>query len=141
MATIINEGYLELTDGTDTLLLYFKQCKWDYIRNPKNKHFAGGSHLGYDLGKKWLEWTFIDIYGTSHSNMANIILYLNNWQTNDHHFTLKIKRDGSNYIACDGTNTSFTVNMPNGMKQMEKIAPGTQDGPYVIKMLKLEQCG
>ena len=141
MAVLINDGYLELTDGSDTMLLFFLECVADFIFKPKIKHYSGPAHLGYSLRKQWLEWTFRNIILETHADFTLFVDTIKDWQR-DEPFTLKVKRSGGSYIEYDGDNTEYTVMVADGgLKQMEKKSPGSQDGPYYIRFVKFIQAG
>lgn len=137
---IINEGWLILSNGTDTLKLYFEGCKVSLKMKPNINHFTGQGHFGFDMQKWYLEFKVQKIYGTSHANFSSIIDYLTDWQSLGS-FNLQIYRDtSSNMIEWDGDHTTFPVMLKTGLNDMEKIAP--RDGViYVIGNVIFEQAG
>ncbi len=141
MTVLINNGFLELSDGIDTMLLFFKVCLATFMFKPTIKHYSGDSHIGYSLSKRWLEWKIENLILENHSDFSTFVDTIKDWQAADP-FTLKVKRSAGSYIEFDGDNTSFTVMVQQpGLQQMEKKSPGSQDGPYYIKFIKFEQAG
>lgn len=143
MGTILQytNGWLYLSDGSDTMEVWFQRCFVKFnIRPLKELHETGALNLIIPGGAQWLEWTVQNILLTSHSDFSTFVDTLKDWSTSDN-FTLKINRDGSNYIEWDGDNTSFTVNLKTGLEGMEKINPGTRDGIYRIGRLVFVQGG
>lgn len=141
MATLISNGWLELTNGVDTMLLFFKRCLAIFNFKPTIKHYSGKAHLGYSLEKQWLEWKVENIILEDHSDFSTFVDTIKDWQS-DEPFTLKVKRSSGSYIEWDGDNTSFLVLVaPPGLNQMEKKSPGDQDGPFYIRFVKFEQAG
>ena len=140
MTIVINNGWLELTNGTDTLLLYFETLKVDFAMEPTIEHIEG-SNYGFDLSLAYLVFKVKGIIILTHADLSNCIDYLKDWQQVNP-FTLKIKRNTTpNYIEWDGDNTSFTVLMKTGLREMEKLSMGSIDGPYRIGLVIFEQSG
>lgn len=142
MATVVDEGgYLELTDGTNTMLVPYEELKVDEISNPTFKHYAGKNHMFYDLRKTWLVFKVKGIHFTSHTNFSSFQDYIKDWQAAGA-FTLKVRRNSTpNYAEWDGDNTSYTVAVAkNGKKGSEHISPADGD-IWKISMLVFEQAG
>lgn len=141
MTIIINNGFLELTDGTDTLLLYFEELKVDFAMDPTIENIEGTTNYGFDLSIAYLVFKVKGIIILTHADLTNCIDYLKDWQQSAP-FTLKIRRNTTpNYIEWDGDNTSFLVLMKTGMREMEKLSRGSIDGPYRIGMIIFSQAG
>lgn len=141
MTTIINQGFLELTDGSNTFLVYFERLYVDLVREPTIEHIEGGVNYGYDLLKQFLKFYVQNVTLTSHSDFSSFVDYITDWQDAGT-FTLKVKRDSTHYIEWDGDNTSFTVLLAYpGFQKMEKIAPGDQDTLYQIQTMIFEEAG
>lgn len=124
------------------MYLYFEQLKWDWkYKGIKVKHLAGKNHYFYTTQIRWLEFKFKNVWLTSHANLATFLSYLEDW-IDDDGITLSVKRDASNYISCDGNNTSWVV-VPSegGIRDIEKLSVDDQDGPYQIGFLHLIQAG
>ena len=50
----IGSGWLYLSDDSDYMLIYFKQCKWDFKMQPTIRHYAGaGTTYGGDTADRW----------------------------------------------------------------------------------------
>lgn len=141
MTIIINNGWLELTNGTDTLLLYFQELKVDFPMEPTIEHIEGSFNYGFDLSLAYLVFKVKGIIILTHADLTNCIDHLKDWQQANP-FTLKIKRNTTpDYIEWDGDNTSFTVLMKTGLREMEKLSRGSIDGPYRIGLVIFEQAG
>lgn len=141
MTDIVVDGWLWLTDGVDYLKLQCKVIMWDFMLDPVISHYFGGSHFGYDLGKRWLVVKAEEILIKSHIDYSNIVDYLKDWQAAGT-ITLSVVRNSSNNkIELDGDNTDFTVLIKKpGFKGMEKLSPGDQD-KYGIGSITFEQSG
>ncbi|MFW9872561.1 MAG: hypothetical protein ACFFG0_05610 [Candidatus Thorarchaeota archaeon] len=138
MATIINDGWLVITDGSDELRLMFEECKIDIMTNPTIKHYAGGSNTGYTTGKRWLEFKVRNIWLTSSSNFNNFSKYTLSFQDSGT-FNIQIKRDSSgNYVTIDDNDDWDVMVKQNGIKDMQKISFGDQQ-IYQIGLLLLEE--
>ena len=138
----ITDGWLYLHDGSDGFKLYVETITMDWKFNPKISHYAGKTHLFYNLEKEWYEWKCKNIYLTSHTNFSSVMDQLKDWMADSQELTFLTQRNsGGNYIEWDGDNTSYTVAIAkDGLKGAEKISPGDGD-VYVIGLLILEQVG
>jgi hypothetical protein len=143
MGVIINEGWLVLSKGSDSMLVYFEECKVDWKTNPTSRHYSGPTHLRYTTKKQWYEFKVKNIWLTSHANFSSFIDYITDWHNNTPYtFTLKVIRNTStDYIEWDGDNTEFVVSIKkDGLRDEEKVSP--HDGSiYRIGMIIFEQCG
>lgn len=141
MVDIIDGGWLWLTDGVDYLKLACVEIEHDIMVDPKIEHYFGGTHTGYDLGKKWLVVKISQIKCKSHTDFSTIIDTLMDWQAAET-ITLSIVRNTSNNkIELDGDNTNFPVLIAKpGLKGLKKTSPDNQDR-YELGSLKFEQIG
>jgi hypothetical protein len=141
MAIIINEGWLYLADATNSMLVYFEECKVDWKTNPTSRHYSGGGALRFTNKKQWWEFKVKNIWLTSHTNYSNFIDYLKDWMnTSPYTITLRVIRNtGGSYIEWDGDNTSYTVAVKkDGLRDAQKVSP--HDGDiYKIGMLIFEE--
>jgi len=141
VATLINNGYLKLTNSTDILLLACEKISADFKMKPKIKHQPGGNHYGYDLGIKWLEWKAESIIFDSHTDWSTCIDTLKDWQLAGT-FTLSVIRDGSNNeMEFDGDNSTYTVLLKNGLKQLRALSITQFSDKWVIGSIIFEQAG
>lgn len=141
MADIITGGYMEISDGSDTIYAMFVQLKVDIKISPTIKHYSGPTNFGYSLLKRHWVFKFTKVLLEDHTDFSNFIDYVLDWQDSAP-FTLKVKRADASYIEFDGDNTSYTVMVAkDGIRDIEKLSKGDQDGPYQIGMLILEQAG
>lgn len=142
MAVLINEGWVYFGDSSNNMLLYFEECKVDWkFKGVKIKHIAGKTNYFFTTRVRWLEFKFKKIYLTSHANLVTFLSYMEDW-LDASGITLKVKRDASNFISFDGSNTSWTTALPEGgMRDIQKISAGDQDGPYTIGFLMLVEAG
>lgn len=141
MAPLINNGWLKLTDGSDTMLLFFEECKCDWKLSPTIKHYAAKNHLVYNQQKQWYVWKVKNIHLISHSDFSTFMDTLKDWMS-DPPFTFSIIRNtGNDEIEWDGDNETYSVSIAkNGLKGAEKNAP--QDGDfYKVGMVVFEQAG
>jgi hypothetical protein len=139
MATLINDGWLYLTDGSDIMKLACEQITIDEDREPDITHYTGGGHYGYDLGSRWIIIKVKNIVFKTKANRETAVEKLDSWQAAGT-ITLKIQASSSEaYEKIDGSNTTLPV-LHYGPKKQEKIAKG--DGTvYVIGQIKFEQAG
>lgn len=144
MANLINEGgWLYLGDSSNYVLILFEECKWDQIeKGAKIKHIAGETQYGFTTQVRWLVWKFKNVYILTHANYSTFMTYMKTWQ-NAGSITLKVIRHSTpSYIAFDGSNTSYTVMIPEGgIRGWQKLSLGDEDGPYRLDMLTLEESG
>lgn len=143
--TSLGSGYLVLSDGSDTLNLACEEIEVDYKFEPEISHYEANpksstNSLGWHLGKEWLEFKAKGIYWESHSDFSQCIDYLQAWQ-NAGTFTLRVKRDGSNYTEWDGDNTTFTVLMKTGIKKMKAESITLFEDVWVLGMIDFEEAG
>jgi hypothetical protein len=140
MTVLITDGWLIIGDGTDSMRLMFEKCKIDWFMEPTIKHYAGGSHVGYTTGKRWLVFKVENIWLTSSSNFDTFTTYITSWQ-DDGPFDLEIYRDtSSNKITIDGNTDWDVMIQKNGLKDMQKIGFEDED-IYQIGLLILEEAG
>ena len=140
MATIIDDGYLELTDGTDTLKLACEEIIVDMVLKPKMKHYEGGTNLGYDLGVNYFIFKVSGVILDSYTKFKNCISYLKSWQASAP-FSLKIKRDTTNYTEWDGSNTTFKVLVKGGLKALEALSITQFEDVWYIGNITFEEAG
>ena len=140
MAVIINKGWLILTNGVDTLKVYFQKFTAQRVFMGSHiEHYLGGTHYFYDMGARY--WNFIikNVMFDSHTDMNNAIVYLENWQDAGT-FTLSVQRNSTgDFVSFDG-DTTITVAIPQGGFSLEKLAAYNDDN-YVLTKLQLEQAG
>ncbi len=131
MATLINKGWLYLTDGSDIMRLACEQIIWDWPWNPDITDYANSGHYGYDLGE---ESIIIKVKGIIFKTLANHDIYLSNlraWQKASG-FDLKVQvTTGGTFKKLDGTNTVFPC-LSFGPLGNEKVAKENQE-IYKIK--------
>lgn len=140
MATIVDDGWLVLTDGSNTLKLAFQRLVARRVfAGAKIKHYDGGGHYGYDFGKRYWTFNISGIYFKNHTDYDNTVKYLEDWQDAGT-FTLSVYRNSSSNLMTFDSDSTITVMIPQGGFQVEKIAPynGTV---YVMEKLQLEQAG
>lgn len=140
MGDIIVDGWLRLDDGSNVLKVMFEECKYDFIFNPTIKHYSGGAHTGYSLGKKWLEFKVRNIWFTTHTKFALFTDYITDFQSGGV-FELKIQRTVAGAYIEINEDTAWNVMIKkNGCKDMTKI--GIEDEQiYQIGLLLLEESG
>ena len=141
MTTLINDGWLVLSNGTDTMKLACETISIDKMRSPEISHFLGGSSFGYDIDK---DSFFIakasNIYFHSHTDAALCQQKLDSWQSAAP-FTLQIIRNTSASLTLiGGLYTTITVLMQKGYSGVEKIAKGDQD-LWKIGKITFEEAG
>ncbi len=138
---VVTNGWLWLIDATatDGLKLFFQKLTWSWKFKPKIKHFAGNSHMGYSLGKKFILIKVKDILFETETELEDTLKYIDDW-SDSAPFTCKVQKnsDGS-FVELDGTNESITV-LQKDIGNNEHISPGDQD-VWKIGMLILEQAG
>jgi len=139
MGVIVNNGWLHLISGSDTLKLFFQKLTWDWKFQPKIKHFASNSHMSYSLGKKLIVMKVKGILFEDESDFEDTLKYIDSWSDSGP-FTVKVQKnsDGS-FVELDGTNESILM-MQKDIKNNEHVSPGDQD-VWQIGMLILEQGG
>ena len=139
MATIIDDGWVYLTDGTDVIKAQSREVVYDEIWNPEITHYVGGGSYGYDLGMVTRVWKVKGILFDSHTKYDNFVTYLRSWQTSGT-ITLGIYRNSSSaYWVCDGTNTTYTV-LVRSLQGARKLAPADGD-VWEIGMAVFEEAG
>jgi len=138
LATLIDDGWLHLTNGTDTMKLACKRVTWDWKWNPSIVHYAGGGHYGIDLQEQALRVTAQMVLFGSLSDAETFLSTLRTWQDSGT-FSLSVSYDGTNYIKLDGTNSTFTV-VSKGPGKVEKISPASGT-IYAVGQVMFEQAG
>lgn len=138
MATIIDKGWLWLTNGVDTLKLAAEQVFWDEVRDPQISHYPGFS-FGYDQDTNYYLFTVKRLYFDSHSSYDNFKTYVNTWQVAAP-FTLKIQRASTGeFESPDGTYEEYQV-LHLGMKKCYKVVNGDEEF-YVVENMQFEEAG
>ncbi len=140
MATLIDDGWLYLTNGTNIMKLACREISYDLIRSPDISHEVGGLSYGYDLGEKYIIVKVSGILLKSNANKNTFVSTFNTW-LDAGSIDLKIQRNTSvAYEALDGTNTILPVLSPKGLSGIKKIAK--ENGVvYEIGKVMFEQAG
>lgn len=140
MATLINKGWLYVSNGTDIMKLACLKVTYDLIFNPTISHNLGGINYGYDLSELYAMFKVTRLIFNTEADRSTFISNIISWQQTAP-FTFKIQRNTSgNYEKLDGTNTSVLVLIDKGLKNIEKITPGDQER-YVINDVLFVQAG
>jgi hypothetical protein len=140
MATLINKGWVYLTNDTDIMKLAAEFVEYDWIWDPEISHFEGGdNHYGYDSLKRYFVVKIKRFLFDSKSDAETYKSNLATWQSAG---TFKIKiqdKSTPTYEKFDGTNTTLPV-LSYGPRGNRKIEPG--DGEtYEIRNQVFEQAG
>jgi len=140
LTTLINMGWLYLTDGTDIMKIACRKIRWKYIFDPTITHFIGGTSIGYDIGEKYLVITAQGLIFENTSDVETFIQYIDDWQHNGP-FTLKIQKNGAgNFHKLDGVNTTYQVLVQKGIQDAYPVANG--DATVMeIKSMIFEEAG
>jgi len=140
MATLINDGWLYLSNGTDDMKLACREIEWDCIRDPDITHEVGGWDYGYDLGINYYIVKVSGILFKSATDKDTFVQKLNSW-LGISTITLKIQKNtGGSYEKIDGTNTTLPVLCPKGWSGIKKLAK--ENGVvYEIGKVQFEQAG
>ena len=140
MATLINDGWLYLSNGVDIMNLACREISWDIIRAPTISHEVGGFSYGYDLGEEWVMIKVSGIILKSNADVVTFISKFNTWQSSGP-ISLKIQRNSSvAYEKLDGVYTTFPVLSSKGLSGVKKIAK--ENGvTYEIGKVMFEQAG
>ena len=140
MTVIINDGWLKVDDGSDSMRLMFEQCKIDWFLEPTIKHYAGGAHSGYTTGKRWLVFKVINIWFTTHTKFDDFTTYITSFQ-DDGAFELEIYRNtDSDKLQIDGNDSWDVMIQKHGIKEMQKYGFENEQ-IYQIGQLMLEEAG
>lgn len=140
MATLIDQGWLYVSNGTDIMKLACVKIKWDYVRNPKITHTEGGYHMGYDLLKKWIVIKVSKILFKTYAHRKTALDTLNSWQDSGP-YTLKIQRKSTGqFEEWEGSNTSLSVLSTTGFRDIEKLSNRNQE-VYSFGKVIFEQTG
>lgn len=141
MTVHIDKGWLNVSQGGDSMRVYFETVKVDTKNEPTISHYPFRSHLFYTTQKRWEVFKFKNVSFDNHTEFSLFIDIIWDWQAIGT-FTLKVERDDiGTGIEWDGDNQTYEVAIPKGgVRGKEKIAPD-DGGPYQIGMLILEQAG
>ena len=139
MTDFIDDGWLELSDVGDSMKLMCERITWKRVISNENKHMDGDINFTIPFGQKYILVIAQGIFLDTHQKYSDFSENISIWQRNGG-FTMKISRDGSNYIEIDGINTSYPVALADGFDKAEKISNGNQQIYYISKMI-LEQSG
>lgn len=139
MTVLINDGWLWLSNGTDTMKLACRQISYDHPRAPEITHYEGGISFGYDLD---LEFIIVKASGIILTNNADMVIFndkINDWLKTAP-ITLQLQRNtGGSFEKFDGTNTTLTV-LSKGSSGIQKIAH--EDGvTYEVTKMEFEESG
>ena len=140
MATLINSGWLYLTNGIDIMKLACRGVKIDSIRDPTITHEVGGLSYGYDLGTEFYLVTVSGILFKNVTDKDTFVEKFNAW-LNSGPIDLKIQRKTTGeYEKIDGVNTVLPVLSSKGLGGIQKIAK--EDGEvYEVGKTIFEQTG
>jgi len=123
MTTLIDEGWLYLTNGTNIMRLACRSIQYDRIWEPDHNHEYGGFNYGYDLAK---DYFVIKAGGILFNTTAKKDTFEENialWQQAEA-FTLKIqnKTTPATYTKIGGVYTTLKVLGTKGYSGVHKIA-------------------
>ena len=137
MTVIVNNGWLWLTDGTDYLKLRCREVTADLIMKPTFIH-APGVNFSMDVGTWYWVFKASGVIFNSYTDYTNTLAYLQDWQASAA-FTLSVLRNTSeNAMAFDGTDTTYTVRLKDGIKGIAK--PGNENNTvFEIGALTFEE--
>ena len=140
MVTVIDDGWLYLSDGTDILKLFVETFKFKYIKKGTIKHYDGGINLYIPVHKSYLIAVAEGIWLDSVAKVENYQKYIKDWLDSGT-FTMKFQYEsGGSYLELDGDNESYNVAVKNDLGEVEKVSNGDQEYFYVDKLI-LEQAG
>lgn len=140
MATLIDDGWLYLSNGSDTMKIACIEISYDHIRDGEANHYEGGINFGYDMN---LNYFMIKVSGMVFKTKAAVEIFkdkFNSWLTSAP-ITLRIQDNTApTYEKFDGTNTTLTVISPKGYSGYKKIAH--ENGTvWVIDKCGFEEAG
>lgn len=139
MVLVIDEGWLVLTDGTDTFKVFFQQALVFVIFEPTIEHNPGG-HYGFNL-VEYLVIKVKNLWFNTTAKYENFMSYMRAWEGFTP-FTLSIYKDTSdNKLKLDGDNTDFLVLIPSSGIQGGQKVSGGDDTVYRIDGITFEQAG
>lgn len=140
MATLIDNGWLYLTNAVDIMKVYTKRIVIDDIHlDPFIEHFAGGYNMGFWLGERQIIVKALDLMFITQATAEKFIEKLNEWDYAGV-YTLKIQVSATpTYFKIDGVNDSISV-LSYGAKEVEKVERGAGT-KYKIAMVKFEEAG
>lgn len=140
MANLIEDGWLHLGNGTDTMKLACRTIKWDTIMQPDISHYEGGMSFGYDLGVNWLMVKVSGIILSSNSDVTIFQTKLSAWQLAGT-LQLSIQRKAAGTLeTLDASNTIFPVLASKGYSDVTKIE-GEDGETYEVGKIQFEQAG
>ena len=140
MANLIEDGWLILSNGTDTLELACREIKWDVILNPTLDHYEGKFSLGYDLSIEFFIFQVSGILFDTNAKYKIFAAKILDWQHTSP-FTLKIQRTlAGAFEYPDGTYITYTVLLQKGFAGAQKISKGDQEY-YEIGKVIFEEAG
>jgi hypothetical protein len=138
MATLVDDGWLWLTDGVDTLKLACVNVTWDILRFPNIDHYEGDFHLGYDLKRKYILVKVNQIIFDTYAKRKTAINTLNTWQDSGL-IDLQIQRKSTGaFEEFVGSNTTLPSLMKYGLKNVQKVVNGDREF-YIIGKVDFEQ--
>ena len=127
MATLIDNGWLYLTNDTDIMKLACVGIKHNWKWQPDITHYTGGGHYGFDLGESALTFKASRIIFATQANAETYLSNLRTWQLAGT-FKLKVQStSGGAFLKLDGTNTVFPV-LSHGPTKISKI--GNENNVY-----------
>ena len=137
MTTLIDKGWLVLTNGADVMKLAVRSITAERRTKTKFTHYVGGN-FSIDLGLSYHVWNCSGLIFDSVANMETFLAYTQTWQQTAA-FTMYVYKDGSsNKIKWNGTDTDYTVRIAeNGTKGIHLADGGT--GYAFIDTLILEE--
>lgn len=140
MANLIEDGWLHLSDGSDTMKLACRTIKWDTIFQPDISHYEGGFSFGYDLGTNWV---MIKVSGIIFKTNADLTIFqtkLSAWQVAGT-IRLSVQRKAAGTLeTLDASNTIFPVLASKGYSDVTKIE-GEDGEHYEVGKIQFEQSG
>lgn len=139
MANLIEDGWLHLTNGSDSMKLACRTIKWDTVFDPTIDHYEGKISFGYDLGVDWQVIKVGGIIFSSESDLTIFNLKLRAWQFAGT-LALRVQRKAAgDFEKIDGVHTYYPV-LSKGTADATKIE--AEDGEhYEVGKLQFELAG
>ena len=139
MANLIEDGWLHLTNATDSMKLACRTIKWDTVFDPDITHYEGRISFGYDLGVDWLVIKVSGIIFKSEADLTIFNLKLRSWQLAGS-MALRVQRKvAGDFEKMDGTHTYYPV-LSKGIADVTKIE-GDDGEHYEVGKIQFELAG
>ena len=123
MATLINKGWLYLTNETDIMRVEFSKLSYDIKTKSNISHYGGGTNTSFNIGEQYLVIKIKNLWLRSKTEFETFTANILSWnKASGIKTSIEIDSSGT-FWKLDGTNTKFWMRLKGGIASIEQVSP------------------